>query len=423
MLDALFRADPIWRQAMSKGFKLNKTMLALLAGTALIVGCSKEPEGDAAAAGGDVKVGVLHSLSGTMAISEVTVKNATQLAIDEINAAGGVMGKQIVAVTEDGASDPAIFAQKASKLIESDGVSTVFGGWTSSSRKAMLPVFEKTGNLLWYPVQFEGNECSPNIMYSGAQPNQQILPAFDWAKEKGFKKYFLVGSDYVFPRTANLILKKHIEDGKLTLSGEEYQPMGGTDFSGVVAKIRAAKPDVIFSTLNGDSNVAFFKQMAAAGMKSDVLPVMSFSIGEQEAQAMGPALVEGSYAGWNYFQTVDNPENAKFIAAYKAEYGADAVVTDPMIHGYLDVYIWKAAVEKAQSFEPAKVRAAAVTLDPIATPLGAVKFAANNSLIQTGYIGQADPTGQFKILWTSKGMIEPNPYDPLAFPGKTCTIA
>jgi urea transport system substrate-binding protein len=158
-------------------------------------------------------------------------------------------------------------------------------------------------------------------------------------------------------------------------------------------------------------------------MKSDVLPVMSFSIGEQEAQAMGPSLIEGSYAGWNYFQTVDNPENTKFVAAYKAKFGADAVATDPMVHGYLDVYIWKAAVEKAKSFDPAKVRAAAVTLDAIPTPLGVVKFAANNSLVQTGYIGQADPKGQFKILWTSKGMIDPQPYDALAFPGKTCTIS
>ncbi|WP_408641124.1 urea ABC transporter substrate-binding protein [Flavisphingomonas formosensis] len=386
-------------------------------------GCKKNDAAAGAGAADAVKVGVLHSLSGTMAISEVTVKNSTQLAIDEINAAGGVNGKKIQAVTEDGASDPATFAQKASKLIDDDGVVTVFGGWTSSSRKAMLPVFEKTKNLLWYPVQFEGNECSPNIMYSGAQPNQQILPAYDWAKQKGFKKIFLVGSDYVFPRTANLILKKHIEHDGLTMSGEEYQPMGGTDFSGVVAKIRAAKPDVIFNTLNGDSNVAFFKQMAAAGMKSDVIPVMSFSIGEQEAQAMGPSLVEGSYAGWNYFQTLDNPENAKFVAAYKAKFGADAVVTDPMVHGYLDVYVWKAAAEKAKSFDPAKVRAAAVTLDAVPTPLGTVKFAANNSLVQTGYIGQADPKGQFKILWTSPGMIDPNPYDALAFPGKTCTIS
>ncbi len=407
---------------MDRGFKTGRLLAAVLAASTMLAGCSKAPD-TSAGGGDDIKVGILHSLSGTMAISEVTVKNSTQMAIDEINGGGGVMGKKIDAVVEDGASDPAIFAQKAAKLIESDKVATVFGGWTSSSRKAMLPVFEKDANLLWYPVQFEGNECSPNIMYSGAQPNQQILPAYDWAKEKGYKRFFLVGSDYVFPRTANLILKKHIEADKLTMTGEEYQPMGGTDFSGVVAKIRAAKPDVIFSTLNGDSNVAFFKQMAAAGMKSDVIPVMSFSIGEQEAQAMGPALIEGSYAGWNYFQTVDNPENAKFIAAYKAKFGADAVTTDPMVHGYLDVYMWKAAVEKAGSTDPAKVRAAAVTLNAIPTPLGTVKFAANNSLVQTGYIGQADPKGQFKILWTSKGMIDPNPYDPLAFPGKTCTIS
>jgi urea transport system substrate-binding protein len=369
-----------------------------------------------------IKVGVLQSLSGTMAISEVTVKNAEMLAIDEINAAGGVLGKQIEAVVEDGASDPAVFAQKAGKLVDSDKVVTVFGGWTSASRKAMLPVFETSKNLLWYPVQFEGNECSPNIMYSGAQPNQQILPAFTWAKEKGFKKYFLVGSDYVFPRTANLILKAHIADSKLGMAGEEYQPLGGTDFSGVIAKIKAAKPDIIFSTLNGDSNVAFFKQMTAAGLPSAKLPVMSFSIGEQEAQAMGPALVEGSYAGWNYFQTLDNPENAKFIAAYKAKFGADAVVTDPMIHGYVDVYVWKAAVEKAGTTDPVAVRKAAVTLDAIPSGLGPAKFAANNSLVQTGYIGQADPTGQFKILWSSPAPIDPNPYDPLAFPGKECVI-
>ncbi|MDP3658636.1 urea ABC transporter substrate-binding protein [Phenylobacterium sp.] len=393
-----------------------------MAGTALTA-CSKAEEKTATAAGGDaVKVGVLQSLSGTMAISEVTVKNASMLAIDEINAAGGVLGKQIEAVVEDGASDPAIFAQKATKLVESDKVATVFGGWTSASRKAMLPVFEKSKNLLWYPVQFEGNECSPNIMYSGAQPNQQALPAYDWAKSKGYKTFFLVGSDYVYPRTANLILAKHITADGLKVAGEEYQALGGTEFSGVIAKIKAAKPDLIFNTLNGDSNVAFFKQMAAAGMSPDKIPVMSFSIGEQEAKAMGPELVKGSYAAWNYFQTLENPENAKFIAAYKAKFGADAVMTDPMIHGYLDVYAWKAAVEKAGDFDPAKVRAAAVAMDPIPSPLGPVKFATNNSLTQTGYIGEADAAGQFKILWTSTAPIAPDPYDPVAFPGKTCVI-
>jgi urea transport system substrate-binding protein len=409
---------------MIKASKMAPLVAVLLLGTALTA-CSKKPEEGAAkteAAGDTVKVGVLQSLSGTMAISEVTVKNAEMLAIEEINAAGGVMGKQIEAIVEDGASDPAVFAQKASKLTESDKVATVFGGWTSASRKAMLPVFEKSKNLLWYPVQFEGNECSPNIMYSGAQPNQQALPAYDWAKSKGYKTFFLVGSDYVYPRTANLILKKHIEADKLKVAGEEYQPLGGTEFSGVIAKIQAAKPDLIFNTLNGDSNVAFFKQMAAAGLTPSKLPVMSFSIGEQEAQAMGPSLVEGSYAAWNYFQTLDTPENKKFVEAFKAKFGADSVVTDPLVHGYVDVYIWKAAVEKAGSLDPAAVRKAAVTLDAVPTPLGAVKFAANNSMVQTGYIGQADATGQFKILWTSEGQIEPEPYDKLAFPGKTCVI-
>jgi urea transport system substrate-binding protein len=412
---------------MTTASKKASLIALLMVGTALTA-CSKKTEGgeapktETAAPADGVKVGVLQSLSGTMAISEVTVKNAEMLAIDEINAAGGVMGKQLTAVVEDGASDPAVFAQKASKLTESDKVSTVFGGWTSASRKAMLPVFEKNKNLLWYPVQFEGNECSPNIMYSGAQPNQQALPAFDWAKDKGYKTYFLVGSDYVYPRTANLILKKHIEGAGFKVAGEEYQPLGGTDFSGVIAKIRAAKPDLIFNTLNGDSNVAFFKQMAAAGMTPSKLPVMSFSIGEQEAQAMGPSLIEGSYAAWNYFQTLESPENAKFVAAYRAKYGADAVVTDPMVHGYLDVYAWKAAVEKAGDFDPAKVRAAAVAIDAIPSPLGPAKFAANNSLTQTAYIGQADPKGQFKILWTSKAPIAPEPYDALAFPGKTCVI-
>lgn len=367
-----------------------------------------------------VKVGVLQSLTGTMAISEVTVKGAEMMAIDEINASGGVLGRKIEALVEDGASDPAIFAQKATKLLQSDKVATVFGAWTSASRKAMLPVFQRLNGLLWYPVQFEGNECSPNIMYSGAQPNQQILPAFSWASGKGFKKYFLIGSDYVFPRTANLILKKHIESAKLLLAGEEYVPLGGTDFSAVIAKLQAAQPDIIFNTLNGDSNVAFFKQMSARGLSPAKLPVMSFSIGEQEASAMGPALVQGSYAAWNYFQSLDSAANRKFVSAYQARYGAHAAVTDPMVHGYIDVYQWKAAVEKAGSFEPTQVRKAAVSLPPQDSPMGAVRFAANQSLYQRAYIGQLDPQGQFKIIFQSGGEIAPEPYDPLIFPGKTC---
>jgi urea transport system substrate-binding protein len=369
-----------------------------------------------------VKVGVLHSLSGTMAISEDTVKNATLLAIDQVNASGGVLGKKIVPVIEDGSSDPAIFSQKAQKLIQEDKVVTVFGGWTSASRKAMLPVFERFHSLLWYPVQFEGNECSSNIMYSGAQPNQQILPALDYAFQTGKKKVFLLGSDYVFPRTANLILKKHILKNGGVVSGEEYVPLGGTDFSAIITKIKIAKPDVVFSTVNGDSNVSFFKQLAAAGITQAQLPVMSFSIAEQEAKAMGTSLVSGSYTAWNYFESLNNPKNKTFIAAYKAKYGQDAVLDDPMVHGYVDVLIWAAAVKKAGSFDPNAVRKAATQLALTPFPLGEIKFAENQSLYQTAYVGQFLPDGQVKVLWQSKGALHPDPYDALAFPGKTCVI-
>jgi len=375
-----------------------------------------------ALADGTVKVGVLQSLSGTMAISEVPLEDAELLAIDQINAAGGVLGKQIVPVEEDGASDPSTFAQKATKLIEEDGVVTVFGGWTSASRKAMLPVFQKFNNLLWYPVQFEGNECSPNIMYSGAQPNQQALPALTWAEEKGYKSYFLLGSDYVYPRTANLILKKHIAHDGLTLSGEEYVPLGGTDFSSIIAEIQQTKPDIIINTLNGDSNVSFFKQMAAAGLTPDKLPVMSFSIAEPEAKAMGPSLLAGSYTSWNYYESLPGADNAAFVAAFKAKYGADAVVDDPMVHGYEDVYVWAAAVKKAGTFDPTAVRDAAVTLGYADSPLGDVKFAQNQSMVQTGYIGELQPDGQFSIIWSSPKPIYPQPYDPLTFPGKVCKL-
>lgn len=370
---------------------------------------------------GTVKVGVLQSLTGTMAISEVPVKNAEIFAIDELNASGGVLGKKIVPVVEDGASEPATFAQKAQKLIQEDKVVTVFGGWTSASRKAMLPVFQRLHNLLWYPVQFEGNECSPNIMYSGAQPNQQILPALDWAFEKGYKKYFLLGSDYVFPRTANLILKKHILSRGGIVSGEEYVPLGGTDFSSIITKIRLAKPDIIFNTLNGDSNVSFFKQMAAAGMPPSKMPVMSFSIAEQEAKAMGTQLVTDSYAAWNYFESLNNPMNKKFLAAYHKKF-PNSPMDDPMVHGYIDVLMWAAAVKKANSFDPNAVRKAATQLPWENSVMGSIKFAPNQSLYQTAYVGKLQPDGQFNILWHSKKPLFPQPYDPMVFPGKTCVV-
>jgi urea transport system substrate-binding protein len=366
------------------------------------------------------KVGILHSLTGTMAISEITVANATELAIEEINASGGVLGKKLEIVKEDGASDWPTFAQKAEKLIQQDKVSVVFGAWTSASRKSLLPVFEKYNHLLFYPVQFEGNECSPNIIYSGAQPNQQALPALDFALEKGFKKIFLLGSDYVYPRTANLILKKHIAAKKATLSGEEYMALGGTEFASIISKIKASGPQVIINTLNGDSNVAFFKQYKAAGYDAKKLPVISFSIAEQEAQAIGTELLEGQYAAWNYFQSLENPANAKFVAAYKKKFGADSVITDPMIHGYVDVYLWKAAATKAKSLEPVAVRKAIAGIKWADSPLGPISVEKNGSITQRVYIGESGEGGQFKILWQSKSVVKPQPYDPLTFPGKSC---
>ena len=366
-----------------------------------------------------VKVGVLHSLTGTMAISEITVANAAQLAVDEINAAGGVLGKKLTVVKEDGASDWPTFATKAEKLLTQDKVSVVFGGWTSASRKAMLPVFEKNKGLLFYPVQFEGNECSPNIIYTGAQPNQQALPALEWALSKGYRNIFLLGSDYVYPRTANLILKKHIADRKATLAGEEYVALGGTEFSSVINKIKAAKPDIVINTLNGDSNVSFFKQYQAAGYSAKTLPVISFSIAEQEAQSIGPALLSGQYATWNYFQSLPNAANKKFVAAYKKKFGANSAITDPMAHAYMDVYLWKAAVEKAKSFDPSAVRKAIVGIS-MDSPLGKITVDKSGSLTQAVYTGQSGAGGQFRVVAQSKGVVAPQPYDKLAFPGKTC---
>jgi urea transport system substrate-binding protein len=244
----------------------------------------------------------------------------------------------------------------------------------------------------------------------------------DYAFQTGKKKVFLLGSDYVFPRTANLILKKHILKNGGVVSGEEYVPLGGTDFSAIITKIKIAMPDVVFSTVNGDSNVSFFKQLAAAGITQQQLPIFSFSIAEQEAKAMGTSLVAGGFTAWNYFESLSNPKNKAFIAAYKAKYGSDAVLDDPMVHGYIDVLIWAAAVKKAGTFEPNAVRKAATQLASEPSPLGEIKFAANQSLVQTAYVGQFLPDGQVKVVWQSKGTVHPDPYDALAFPGKTCVV-
>ncbi|MGK7874901.1 MAG: urea ABC transporter substrate-binding protein [Xenococcaceae cyanobacterium] len=368
----------------------------------------------AASGGGDtIKVGILHSLSGTMAISETTVVDAEELAIEEINKSGGVLGKQIEVIKEDGASDWPTFAEKSEKLIDKDKVVTIFGCWTSASRKAVKDVFESKDHMLWYPVQYEGQECSKNIFYTGAAPNQQIEPAVDWLLENKGKKFFLVGSDYVFPRTANTIIKEQLKAKGGETVGEDYLPLGNTEVTPIIQKIKQALPDggVIFNSLNGDSNVAFFKQLQGAGLDPDKYPSMSVSIAEEEVRQIGKEFLIGHYAAWNYFQTVDTPANKKWVKDFKAKYGEDRVTNDPMEAAYIMVYLWKQAVEKAGTADDLdKVRAAAIGQE-FDAPEGKVTMNPNHHISKTVRIGQVRDDGLFDIVWSTEGPIAPVPWN------------
>jgi urea transport system substrate-binding protein len=369
-------------------------------------------DSSAPADGDGIKVGILHSLSGTMAISETTVVDAEMLAIDEINAAGGVLGKQIIPIKEDGASDWPTFAEKAAKLIDQDKVVTVFGCWTSASRKAVLPVFESKKHMLWYPVQYEGQECSNNVFYTGAAPNQQIEPAVDWLLKNKGKEFFLVGSDYVFPRTANTIIKEQLVAKGGSTVGEDYLPLGDTEVTAIIAKIKAALPDggVIFNSLNGDSNVSFFKQMQGAGLTADKYPVMSVSIAEEEVKQIGKEYLQGHYASWNYFQTVESPQNDKFVKAFKAKYGEERVTNDPMEAAYIMVYLWKQAVEKAGTTDLEPVRKAAVG-QSMDAPEGKVTMQPNHHISKTVRIGEIRDDGLFNIVWSTDAPLDPIPWN------------
>jgi len=391
-------------------------LLALLAGA-----CGDKSSDSTSGAGGDtsaepgvsgdtIKVGILHSLSGTMSISEVAVKDAELLAIEELNAKGGVLGKKLVPVIEDGNSDWPTFAEKAQKLISVDKVATVFGGWTSASRKAMLPVFEKNKALLWYPVQYEGLESSPYIFYSGATTNQQIIPGLDYLKSQGKTKIFLLGSDYVFPRTANKEIKAYAKANGMEIVGEEYTPLGHTEYSTIVNKLKDAKPQAVFNTLNGDSNVAFFKQLKSAGIGAADMPVLSVSVAEEEVKGIGAENIAGHLTAWNYYQTTSSPENTAFVEAYKKKYGANRVTDDPIEAGYIQVKLWALAVEKAGSTNVEKVKAAAggITLD---APEGKVTVnGENHHISKTARIGVVQASGLIDEVWNSGGPIEPDPY-------------
>ena len=360
--------------------------------------------------GPTIKIGFVNSLSGTMAISETTVNKSLHMAADEINAAGGVLGKQLKVVDQDGKSEPAVFAEKARSLIEKECVAAVFGGWTSSSRKAMLPVFEADKALLFYPLHYEGMESSSNIFYSGAAPNQQIVPALDYLKEQGHKKLFLVGSDYVFPQTANRVVNAYAEGNGMEVVGEEYTPMGSTDFTTIVNKLKSSGADAVVNTLNGDSNVAFFKEYKASGLTADQVPVISMSIAEEEISAIGLDNVKGQLTAWNYYQTLDSSENQKFVKNFKAKYGASKPTSDPMESAYTSLYLWKAMVEKAKSFDVDKVKAAAdgVTFN---APEGKVTVdGENHHIYKTSYIGRIEDDLLIHTVWQSDGPIAPDPY-------------
>jgi urea transport system substrate-binding protein len=370
---------------------------------------------------GEIKVGILHSLSGTMAISETTLKEVEEMAIKEINDAGGVKvgdkSYKIVAISEDGASDWPTFAEKSQKLIDSDNVAVVFGGWTSASRKAMLPVYESKNHMLFYPIQYEGQECSRNIFYTGAVPNQQAEPAVDWLmKEFGDKlgkKVYLVGSDYVYPRTANTIIKEQMKALGGETVGEDYIPLGNTEVAPIIAKIKKAFPDggIIINTLNGDSNVALFKQFKASGIDPEKYPIMSFSIAEEEIRQIGPEYTTGTYATWNYFMSLDTPASKKFTEDFQAMYGADRVVGDPAESAYNMVYLWKNAVEKAGTYEDLDAVRTAMIGIKFAAPQGEIEMYPNHHTSERVLIGEAEPSGQFKILSDSGKAIPPIPWN------------
>jgi urea transport system substrate-binding protein len=347
-----------------------------------------------------------------MAISETGAQQAEKLAIEQINASGGVLGRQIKYIQEDGASDWPTFAEKSRKLLVNDKVAAVFGCWTSASRKAALPVFEKENGLLYYPTFYEGLEQSKNVVYTGQEATQQIIAGLDWiAKEKGAKTFYLIGSDYIWPRTSMKIARKHIEEhlgGKVV--GEEYMPLGSTQFGSTINKIRLKKPDVIYAAVVGGSNVAWFKQLKAAGITSEKQTLLTISVTEDEVLGIGGENLEGFYSAMKYFQSMDTPENKKFVKEFKDMWGKDSVIGDVTQAAYEGPWLWKLAVEKAGSFDTDKVvkaeESGEISFD---APEGMVYLMPNHHLKTKLVIGKWLKDGQAEVVYQS-GYINPDPF-------------
>lgn len=380
-----------------------------------------------------VKVGILHSLSGTMAISETSLRDVLLFTFDEINKSGGVLGKKIEPVVVDGASNWPLFAEKAKQLLDQDKVAVTFGCWTSVSRKSVLPVFEEKKGLLFYPVQYEGEEMSPNIFYTAEAVNQQATPAVDYMLAQGKKKFYLLGSDYVYPQTTNLILLEYLlskgvplenigggfkrdESGKIISAGK-YTPFGHTDYQQIIAEIKqfaAGGKACVINTLNGDTNVPFFKEYASASLTAETCPVVSFSISEDEFRGLPAKQLVGQLGCWTYFQSIKSKENKKFITNFQSwlkTTKAPGIVKEgrvtcsPMVLSYNGVYLWKKAVEKAKSFAVADVVAALEGGISFDGPAGMVVSQKNHHLTKQVYVGETKADGQFKILKEYKGVV------------------
>lgn len=376
-----------------------------------------------------IKVGILHSLSGTMAISETALKETALMTIDQINKAGGVLGKKLEPVVVDPASNWPLFAEKARQLITKDKVAVVFGCWTSVSRKSVIPVFKELNSLLFYPVQYEGEELEKNVFYTGAAPNQQAIPATEYLMSKDggeVKRFVLLGTDYVYPRTTNKILRAFLKSKGVSDTDimEEYTPFGHTDYQTIIAKIKKfaseGKKTAVISTINGDSNVPFYKELANAGLKATDVPVMAFSVGEEELRGVDTKPLVGHLAAWNYFQSIKNPTNAAFIKMYKDWAvkrklpNADTVVTnDPMEATYIGIHMWAQAVKKAKSTDTDKV-IAAMAGQTFKAPSGfTVKMdEKNHHLHKPVFIGEVRADGQFNVVWKSKGLVKAQPWSP-----------
>ena len=375
-----------------------------------------------------IKVGILHSLSGTMAISETSLKDVALMAIEEINAKGGVLGKKLEPVVVDPASNWPLFAEKARELIEKQKVAVTFGCWTSVSRKSVLPVFEELNGLLFYPVQYEGEESSYNVFYTGAAPNQQAIPAVEYLMSEdggGAKRFVLLGTDYVYPRTTNKILNYFLKSKGINKKDimEAYTPFGHSDYQTIVADIKkfaAGKPTAVISTINGDSNVPFYKELANQGLKAEDIPVVAFSVGEEELRGIDTKPLVGHLAAWNYFMSIENSENKAFIKKWNAYVnkkklpgGSKRVTNDPMEATYIGIKMWAQAAEQAGTTNVDAVRQA-IGGQTVKSPSGfeITMDAKNHHLHKPVVIGEIQEDGQFEVVWKTKGPIRAEAWSP-----------